>query len=191
MRWGLRSKDRDLRRSGSANLERRVGPRTHKEWSPGKRFLRVISCRLRASEFLSAEGEFLDPKRVPAGPSGSLVRDRLRSKRKRGEFGDRAEELFGWSSSRRSRLGAKPEFPSGLGCWRRSRNGRGGEKERRVRSAGGSSTMTEPVPKFRNERGTKESKVAREACKNSWEDDRLEKSRQEEEGGADGGDPAN
>ena len=50
--------------------------------------------------------------------------------------------------------------------------------------------MTEPVPKFRNERGTKESKVAREACKNSWKDDGLEESREEKESGADRGDPA-
>ena len=51
--------------------------------------------------------------------------------------------------------------------------------------------MTEPVPKFRKERETKESKVAREACENSWEDDGLEESREEKESGADRGDPAN
>ncbi len=51
--------------------------------------------------------------------------------------------------------------------------------------------MTEPVPKFRNERGAKESKVAHETSENSWEDDRLKKGGQEKKGGADGGDPAN
>ena len=51
--------------------------------------------------------------------------------------------------------------------------------------------MTEPVPKFRNERGTKESKVAREACKNSWKDDGLKESWEEKQCRADGGDPAN
>jgi hypothetical protein len=51
--------------------------------------------------------------------------------------------------------------------------------------------MTEPVPKFRNERGTKESKVAHETGENSWEDDRLKKGGQEKKGGADRGDPAN
>ena len=51
--------------------------------------------------------------------------------------------------------------------------------------------MTEPVPKFRNERGTKESKVAREACKNSWKDDGLKESREEKQCRADGGDPTN
>jgi hypothetical protein len=54
----------------------------------------VISYRLRASEFLSVEGESLDPKRDPVDPGGSLVRDRLRSKKKRGEFGERVAELF-------------------------------------------------------------------------------------------------
>jgi hypothetical protein len=50
--------------------------------------------------------------------------------------------------------------------------------------------MTEPVPKFRNERGTKESKVPCEACKNSWKDDRLKESWEEKQCRADGGDPA-
>ena len=105
----LRSKGLDRKRSGSANLEWRVGRRIRKEWSPVKRFLREISYRLRVSEFLSAEGESLDPKRVPVGPGGSLVRDQLRSKKRQGEFGDRVGEWFGWSSSRRSLLEAEPE----------------------------------------------------------------------------------
>ena len=51
--------------------------------------------------------------------------------------------------------------------------------------------MTEPVPEFRKERGTKESKVACEACKNSWKDDGLKESWKEKQCRADGGDPAN
>jgi len=180
VRWGLRSKDHDRRRSDSANLERRDGRRTHKEWSPGKRFLRVISYRLRASEFLSAEGESLDPKLVLLDPGEFLVRDRLRSKMRQREFGERVGEWFGWSSSRRSRLGAKPESSREWGCWQRSRNGGEGEKEQRARSAGGSSTMTKPVPEFGEEWGSEKGKVARETCKNSWKDNGLKESWEEE-----------
>ena len=50
--------------------------------------------------------------------------------------------------------------------------------------------MTEPVPELGEEWGSEKGKVAQEASENSWEDDWLEESRQEEEGGADGSDPA-
>ena len=49
--------------------------------------------------------------------------------------------------------------------------------------------MTEPVPKFRKERETKEREVAREACENSWEDDGLKESWEKKQCRADRGDP--
>ena len=50
--------------------------------------------------------------------------------------------------------------------------------------------MTEPVPELGEEWGSEKGKVAHETSENSWEDDRLEESRQKEEGRTDGGDPA-
>ena len=71
------------------------------------------------------------------------------------------------------------------------RNGVGGKKDQRSRSAVGSSTMTEPVPELGEEWGSEKGKVAHETGENSWEDDRLKKGGQEKKGGTDGGDPAN
>ena len=105
----LRSKDRDRKRSGSANLEWRVGRRIRKEWSPVKRFLREIFYRLRASGLLFEEDEFLDPKRVHFDQGESVGKDRLRSRKRREEFGERAGEWLWWCSIHRSRLGARPE----------------------------------------------------------------------------------
>ena len=51
--------------------------------------------------------------------------------------------------------------------------------------------MTEPVPELGEKWGSEKGKVAQEASENSWKYDRLKESRQKEEGGADGGDPAN